>query len=272
MNETRKQLLSGQNLTEKGNREMEKRKLTLGMLILGFLFIFPAASHADIKKDFAAFDRAFIPPLAITNQEKVKPSRKAMKILMQNWEAFKAKYYESNPEDAEWKEDFDRIDRQIQEAAEIVKSGKDLMSAHETLEEIRIITLELRKRNNIDYFLDPLTDFHVLMEQIFHTGKDNSPEDLDKGMIDDLKEAVAEAEALWRKIGEIPFDKELYGFTDAMVAQMNGYLKAEAAALANVNKAIESGDKKAIVKAAKGVKTNYAQMYKMFGDFDRLKK
>lgn len=251
---------------------MEKRKFTLGMLILAFLFIFPAASHADIRKDFVAFDRAFIPPLAITNQEKVKPSKKAMKILKQEWESFKAKYYESNPKDPKWKEDFDSIDRQIQEAAKIVKSGEKLMSAHEALEEIRIITLKLRKRNNIDYFLDPMTEFHALMEQIFHTGKDNSPEDLDKGMIDDLKEAVAEAQALWKKMGEMPFDKDLYGFSDAMVAQMKGLHKAETAALAKVNKAIESGDKKAIIKAAKGVKENYAKSYKMFGNFNRLKK
>ncbi len=251
---------------------MEKRKFTLGILILVFLFIFPAASHANIQKDFVAFDRAFIPPLAITNQEKVKPSRKAMKILIQDWEAFKAKYYDSNPKDAKWKEDFDRIERQIREAAKIVKSGEKLMSAHEALEEIRIITLELRKRNNIPYFLDPMTEFHTLMEQIFHAGKDNSPEDLDAGMIDDLKEAVAEAKALWRKIGEFPFDKDLYGFSDAMVAQMKKYHEAEAAALDNVNKAIDSGDKKAIIKAAMGVKSNYAQTYKMFGDFDRLKK
>ena len=251
---------------------MEKRKLTLGMLVLAFFFIFPAASHANIQKDFVAFDRAFIPPLAITNQEKVKPSRKAMKILKQNWEAFKAKYYESNPKDAKWKEDFDRIDRQIQEAAKIIKEGANLMSAHEALEEIRIITLELRKRNNIDYYLDPMTEFHSLMEQIFHAGKDNSPEDLDKGMITDLKEAVAAAEALWRKIGEFPFDKDLYGFSDAMVAQMKKFHEEEMAALGNVSKAIEAGDKKAIIKAAKGVKSNYAQMYKMFGDFDSIKK
>ena len=134
---------------------------------------------------------------------------KAMKILKKEWEVFKAKYYESNPNDAKWKEDFDRIDRQIQEAGKIVKRGENLMSAHEALEEIRIITLELRKRNSIDYFLDPMTEFHTLMEQIFHTGKDNSPEDLDKGMINDLKEAVAEAQALWKKIGEYPFEKEV---------------------------------------------------------------
>ncbi|MBW1945898.1 MAG: hypothetical protein JRJ51_24185, partial [Deltaproteobacteria bacterium] len=232
----------------------------------------PVASHADIKKDFVAFDRAFIPPLAITNQEKVKPSRKAMKILIPNWETFKAKYYDSNPKDAKWKENFDHIDRQIQESAKIVKSGKNLMSAHEELEEIRIITLELRKRNHIDYYLDPLTRFHILMEEIFHTGKDNSPEDLDKGMINDLKETVAEAKALWQEIERVPFDKDLYGFTDPMVAQMKGFQKAEAVALDKVRMATESGDKKVIIKTAKGVKSNYAQMYKMFGDFDRIKK
>jgi hypothetical protein len=251
---------------------MKQTKLSLGILILGLLFIYPAASHANIKKDFVAFDRAFIPPLAITNQEKVKPSRKAMKFLKQDWEAFKAKYYESNPKDAKWKQDFDRIDRQIQEAAKIVKSGKNLMSAHEALEEIRIITLELRRRNKIDYFLDPMTEFHTLMEQIFHTGQDNSPEDLDKGMIDDLKEATAEATSLWKKIGTYPFDKELYGFSDAMAARMKGYHKAETAALTEVDKAIASGDKKAIIKASKGVKSNYAKLYKMFGDFGRIMK
>lgn len=242
------------------------------MLVLAILFIFPAASHADIKKDFVGFDKAFIPPLAITNQEKLKPSKKAMKVLKQDWEAFKTKYYDSNPKDPMWKEDFDRIEGQIQEAAKIVKSGKNLMHAHEALEEIRIITLKLRKRNNIDYFLDPMTEFHSLMEQIFHTGSDNSPGDLDKGMIDDLKVATAEAQALWKKIGEYPFDKDLYGFSDDMVAKMKGFHKAEIAALSKVNKAIESGDKKAIIKASKGVKSNYAKLYKMFGDFDRLKK
>ena len=240
--------------------------------MLCLLFILPAAAHADMKKDFVAFDRAFIPPLAITNQEKVNPSRKAMKILMQNWEAFKAKYYDANPQDPKWKEDFDHIDRQIQEAAKIVKSGKNLMAAHEALEEIRIITMELRKRNNMEYYLDPLTQFHTLMEAIFHTGQDNSPDDLDQGMISDLKETVSEAQALWRKIGGIPFDKDLYGFTDQMVAQMKQYHSAEAAALDKAQKAIETGDKKAIIAAAKGVKDNYAQMYKMFGDFDRIKK
>ena len=50
-----------------------------------------------------------------------------------------------------------------------------------------------------------------------------------------------------------------------MVAQLKEYQKAEAVALDKVRMAIESGDKKAIIKAAKGVKSNYAQMYKMFG-------
>ena len=251
---------------------MKKRKFMWSALILCLLFIMPAAVHADIKKDFVAFDRAFIPPLAITNQEKVNPSRKAMKILMQNWEEFKAKYYNSNPQDPKWKEDFDRIDRQIREAAKIVKDGTDLMAAHEALEEIRTITMDLRKRNNMDYFLDPLTEFHILMETIFHTGKDNSPEDLNQGMISDLKETVSEAQALWAKIGKVPFDKDLYGFTDQMVAQMKQYHSAETKALDMVQKAIETGDKKAIIAAAKGVKDSYAQLYKMFGDFDRIKK
>lgn len=81
------------------------------------------------------------------------PSKKAMKILKQNWKTFRARYYDSNPQDPLWKNDFDKIDNQIMEADNIVKGGKDLMQAHEALEEIRIITKDLRTRNKIVYYI-----------------------------------------------------------------------------------------------------------------------
>ena len=170
---------------------MRKNKITSGLAVLLLSLILMGFTKTDFIKDFVSFDQAFIPPLALTNQEKVKPSKKAMKILTQNWDAFKAKYYDANPEDPEWKENFDEITRIIDESNKTVDSGQHLMSAHEALEEIRWITLKLRKRSHIDYYLDPLTEFHAYMEEISHMGQDNSPEDIGRGEINTLKETLA---------------------------------------------------------------------------------
>jgi hypothetical protein len=163
-----------------------------------------------------------------------------------------------------------KIEQQIVDADRIVTRGNNLMEAHEALEEIRFITLEMRKRNHIEYFMDPLTEFHSYMEEIFHTGQDNNPDDLRDEDIEALAFTLSEAIKLWDDIGGIAFDQDLYGFDDQQVMTMKNLHKAEAQSLARVDEAIKAKDKPAIIKAAQGVKPNYAKLYKMFGDFEKV--
>ncbi|MBW1818004.1 MAG: hypothetical protein JRJ60_12700 [Deltaproteobacteria bacterium] len=60
---------------------MKRTTVTLGALLLGAWFVFTGFAPQELKKDFVSFDRAFIPPLALTKQEKVKPSKKAMNLF-----------------------------------------------------------------------------------------------------------------------------------------------------------------------------------------------
>ena len=251
---------------------MKKLLVLVGISILLVTASASANSHTELIKAFVSFDQAFIPPLAITNQEKVKPSKKAMAILNQNWSEFKPAYENYNPTDPNWKKDFEYADAQIKKANGIVDSGKDLFSAHETLESVRIQFKELRRRNNIDYFLDYLTEFHEYMEAIFHAGKDNAPESLTDDDIDDLNNHRETAAGLWQKINTLPFDSSLYGFNDQKTGQMKAFMAAETEALNRLKKAIQSKDNTKIVKACMGIKPNYAKLYKMFGDFERVKK
>ena len=195
-----------------------------------------------------------------------------MAILNQNWSQFKAEYEKYNPADPDWKKDFDYADAQIKKANEIVNSGKELMSAHETLESVRIQFMELRQRNNIDYYVDYLTEFHEYMEAIFHTGKDNPPESLTEDDIDDLKNHYEEAARVWQKITTASFDKALYDFNDQKAGKMKSFITKETDALNRLKKAIGSKDNTKIVKACMGIKPNYAQLYKLFGNFERVQK
>ena len=249
---------------------MNKRNTIISVILLALFLLLAGFTNINILKDFASFDRVFIPPLALTNQDKLKPSQKAMHLLNKNWTSFKTKYYDANPQDPKWKGDFDKIEQQISEATKIVESGENLLHAHEALEEIRSVTLDLRRRNNIEYYIDSLTEFHFLMEAIYHTGADNEPSDLDEGVIAELNDLTDEASALWRKIEAQSFDKALFGFNEKKITKMMGLIKAEAEALTKFKKAVNSRDKTAIIDMAKGVKPNYAKMYMMFGDFDSI--
>jgi hypothetical protein len=251
---------------------MIKEKIGMVVFLFSLLLLLTGFNKAELKKDFVSFDRAFIPPLALTKGEKLKPSKKGMKLLKDNWGTFKAKYYDSNPQDPKWKEDFHKIEKKILEADSLVKGGKDLIAAHEELEEIRIITMNLRKRNNIPYYIDPLTQFHSLMEEIFHMADDNEPEDLTEKDMDELSDLSSKASKLWQQIVHSEFDKDLFGFDDLMTAKMKKLLMVESEALGKLRKAIEKKDRPMIIKAGKGIKPNYAKLYKLFGDFESIKK
>ena len=248
-------------------------KFAIGVGLLSLFACSAGSVEADttIIEDFVAFDRAFIPPLVLTKQAKVAPAATAMELLTQSWAAFKGKHYESNVADVEWKADLDRIEKHILDAASMVQNVEGLMPAHEELEQVRTIALRLRQRNDMGYYLDLVIEFHDAMEVIYHAGKDISPESPDEEAIQSLSATVSKATALWQQVREAPFDKDLYGFTEQMAQKMQEYHAAEQRALERVAAAIGSGDKAAIKKTAKGVKANYAMLYKMFGDFERVK-
>jgi soluble cytochrome b562 len=250
---------------------MPKKKTIMGTVVMGMALLLMGLNSGTLLDDFARFDKAFIPPLSLTNQEKVEPSRKAMGILNEEWGAFKSKYYDANPEDARWKESFDRIGAQIDKADRIVADGKDLIQAHEALEEIRVITMDLRKRNDMNYFIDPLTEFHVSMEELSHFGADNTPDLVRDKDLEHLKGVAQQAADLWQAIQQADFNADTFGFSEEKTAKMQELMKAEADALNNLMPALQRGDKAAAIQAAKGVKAPYARLYTMFGDFERVK-
>ena len=252
---------------------MTKHRIVMVVLTLSSMFLLLTGfNKAELKKDFASFDRAFIPPLALTRGEKLKPSKKGMKLLKENWGTFKGKYYDANPKDPEWKEDFDKMEKVIMKAAALIKDGKDLIAAHEELEEIRIITMNLRKRNNIQYYIDPLTEFHSLMEEIFHTAEDHDPQDMTEKDIKELADLSSKALKLWKEIGDSKFDKNLFGFNNKKMGKMKKLYEMESAALDKLKKALEKKDRPMIKKAGMGIKPNYAKYYKLFGDFESIMK
>lgn len=239
------------------------------MVMLG-LIIFAGTSSANTIQDYADFDQAFIPPLAITQAEKVNPSKKAMKILLPAWNQLKGKYYHAPTSDDALRKDFDKIEERIVKANKIVNSEKNLTAAHETLESVRYILMAARIRNNISYYPDLLTSFHEHMEEIYHSGADALPEDLNEDDIYALKVALQEALAVWERVKNAPFNPVEYGFSDKKARLREKLLAEETAALKRLDDALAGGDKEKIIAAAGGIKPKYAAQYKLFGNFEKV--
>jgi hypothetical protein len=243
-----------------------KGLFALGMVALFFAGTGMAADEA-LLKDFVSFDKAFIPPLALTNQEKTGPSKKAISILKEEWVRFKTKHYGANAKDAQWKQDLDLVEAKILQAERIILSEKNLMEAHEVLEAIRYAFMGLRKRNGIEYYIDHLSEFHEHMEAVVHAASDANPASFSEKEKNFISRECGEAMRIWGRIQGLPFDRELFGFDDRRETKRRELLQKEAEALLTLQKSLDSDDAPRIIRAAKEIRPNYAQQYMLFGDF-----
>lgn len=250
---------------------MKKQLLIFCILSISLFLLQGTSTAADLIKDFVIFDRAYIPALWLTSQGKVEESKKAMNLLKKNWKTFKGTYKAYNTKDMEWEKDFDKVDQMVLNADKILLDGKDISKAHDVLEDVCIVFMKLRKRNNIDYYVDYLTEFHEPMEAIVLTAKDKTPETLTDGDVREIQTSLNEASALWEKIEKLKFDEKLFGFSTNKTMKVKNYVKAESDALNKLKQTMASKDKQLTIKAAVGIKPNFANLFVMFGDLERIK-
>jgi hypothetical protein len=220
-----------------------------------------------LRQDMVMLDKVYIAALALTNQGKAAESRMAISRLAQAWEDFSARHRGANPGDAQWQKDFDTVAQSIRDAAGIAASDRNLLDAHEALEQVRFVMLKLRTRNGIQYFGDRLTEFHEPMEAIALAAKDKTAEALADGDIARIRSLLAEAGALWRGVMNAPFDADTYRLEPQQYEQARKLMQHEQQALAQLEAALGSGDKASIIKAAAGIKPPFAALYTSFGDF-----
>jgi hypothetical protein len=253
---------------------MKKMGLFL-MLAVGLSLVFiPLMGYGQdtIIKDTAVFDKAYVPALFLTGQGKVEESKLSMKFLKEGWTTFTKKYYSAQPNDVQWKKDMDKVEDLIMATDKTVAGEKDLPGAHEDLEGVRMILMDARKRNKIEYFPDYLTEFHGYMEEIFDAADKKKPETLSEKDIETIKEALPDAIEAWDEAKKSKFNPELYGFSPEQVGKMRNLQKTEEDALLALQEALKNGDKAEIIKHALSLKPKFIPVYMLFGDFERLKK
>jgi hypothetical protein len=243
---------------------MLKKCVFLGLCIVGMLYA--TGVQADIVTDSAVFDKAYIPALAVTSQNEAEKSKTAMKKLNQSWQAFSGIYRQYKPADRAWENGFSDIDNWIAKADGIVASASNLTEAHNALEPVREILMQLRRKNGIDYFVDYQTAFHEPMEEIVLTAKGKTPETLTQRDIDKIRSLMPALADRWGALQNARFDPQKFVFDSARTAKLKQLMESESNAISALEKALSEADKLAIIQRATAIKPPFAQMFMLFGD------
>ncbi|HAD04255.1 MAG TPA: hypothetical protein DCF93_06350 [Desulfuromonas sp.] len=228
-----------------------------------------SAKDEALEKAFAGLDQALIPALFVTSAADQRLSEASLTLLNNKWAAFRQSYDSYRPDYANWGSYIDGIATDLIEANSIVFSGAaPLVDAHESLEGIRVILVDFRGKNGFPKFsTDKQTLYHEPMEAIALTVKGKTPLTLTDAAVAFVAATLPATQKAWHKVEKCPVDPEIWGFTPTQMVTLYNYIAAESQALDNLQIALDSGNKQAIIAAGMGIKQGFVPVYTFFGDF-----
>lgn len=222
---------------------------------------------ADKLATFAAFDRVYIPALALTNQVKLPQATAALKRLRQAWnEQLEPAFLTAFPGDKQWPAKVGQVSGAMTSAAAHLQTG-ECLAAHEALEPVRDLLAKTRRRNGVDYPLDQLAAFHTTMEAIVKPAKEMTPAEVTPEYLAALKEQTAAAATQWEQVEQTDFQLEPFGKPASDQTLLDRMIQAERAALEALAKSLNDAPPEAVLKSAVAIKRPFAQAYMFFGDF-----
>jgi hypothetical protein len=225
-----------------------------------------SCSGEDIVSDSAKLDRHLIPALVYTSQRDHAQAMAAVEDFEAEWETFRRSHYESG--DSVWRAVFDEVDTMIADAAAIIEGGEYITDAYGSLDDIRMLLLEWREDNGIEYLVDPLHEFQEPLADMVKLVANRKPESLKQEELDGLAELQVELEEIWLDMMDVEFDIGRYGMTQDEAESFERLVGSVAYAIAQLGAAIEAGDGTGAVSAVREVEAWFGEAYAIFGDFE----
>jgi len=216
------------------------------------------------------FDRVYVPALVFTDLFRQRESEIALADLKKEWQRFYDKYhgmkmkYGVDIVDKRWPQDFDLINNLIA-SAEVCTSDELLIPAYASLEAVRFVLADIRKRNSLHYFLDYLNDFDATMGQMSLTVRSKTR--LEEKDLKKLKNLSEQARLEWQIVGQASLEAKLFNFDELKVEALKERIKKEEQVLESLDRALKYKNQQAIFQSIQNIKAEFVVIYKAFGDF-----
>lgn len=237
---------------------------------------------SEYQTDLANLTKSYIPPLFYTNlpatnttSAVVQDAKKAHDRLVIVWSAFKAKYKDT-AEFTPYSAQLTQIDTEIALAGQIIQTAassnslaNDLLAAHEALEIIRVNLQTIDRKNNFDYPIDGIKDFHDAMEPFALAVKGKTAATLSDADVATLKGMFPNMENSWAKVTTYQFTTSQFGITADVKAFIDAAVASQTANMAALKTALyaTTPDKTVIATNGNNVKPLFLKLFFSFADF-----
>lgn len=240
----------------------------LGSLLFNGQWV-EATNNNNLLRSMATFDKAYIPALALSDGGNYKKSFKAMRILKTTWGVFKQEWNQPPFNDGFWTQDLDEVERLIAEADKELKLEK-IRAANLNLANVRLVFRELRTRNQQNYILDYLTDFHQPLELIRSRVYQKTLKRLTSQDLSLIRQNLLRAKRIWSQVRLTNTEARLFNLKPVQVERIKNYINNESEVINDLEAALKANDKAGVIEAGRMLHNNYSRVLVAFGDFERL--
>ena len=237
-----------------------KNTLRCATLLVALMINATAAKAADAFTDAV---QAAYPPYRMalfkTNSKSQEDSRAAVRQARDGWSQLMARFASQAPapydRDAQLAATLKEVDQAYAKAAAEIEENK-LAQAHDTLEQVRDLLSDLRRRNNVIVFSDHMNAYHSEMEVMISEGAKRLVEP--QGMM-----------VLMARAGVLDYLAKRLTSEAAPAQQANAEFSELAAAVAKsvgtLREALLAGNAERVKQAIDGLKKPYSRLFARFG-------
>jgi hypothetical protein len=251
----------------------QRRKVHYGnfsiISLLLFVFLFSLVSSCEednvnvLLHDMAEFDKAYIPVLYYVRQGEMDNAKRAVFFLNHSWQKVNRKYKNLNSENDDWQEAFRMTDAWLSDAYFSIDAMQP-KEAYIFLDHVRYQMMDLRIKNDIDYYLDDVWEFEASLDLAEEVAVDQMLCLLDYCEFEDI---VKDLNEQWKIMTKAKVAAELFDLNAEDLKVLKNKKEKLQAAIIVFNQAVEEMERENLAMTATFLRQAYLEYLAGFGDF-----
>ena len=237
-----------------------------GMRVPGRARAMPAPG-TSFRFDLQNWNQWYKRSLLATSRGAAERAPQPLARSREAWYSFLAYWYATPPpeyaEDARWQADLASITGHIHMAEWLATSG-EMYSAHETLEPVRRIWMDIRTRNGVRWLGDEITRYHDVMEPVVLWGTGQARGGVTEENIEEFEAEVAALVEAWRDLAQFRFRPRAPRGPGGQL-QYRIFMTEANEAVNRLYRVVEEGGIEDIPEAARQVKATFLPLFMNFG-------
>lgn len=233
------------------------------------LFCIPLLGFLNCGKNvlpttMAEFDKAFIPVLYYTQQGDLMHAKQSLSVLNEKWDALYIQFDRQAPKADHWRTSFKKVSSWLDEAAQALNDG-DVRRAFVQLDHARYEMVDLRAKENIDYYLDKIWDLETAIDNVVEVSNDTM---LDLLTYNEFLPMTQQIQASWQEVLIDTWEPAYFDFSELEIREEADRKFTLGLRVLDFKQDVQTADRCKIETAVKKLELAYLNYLYLFGDFD----